>query len=123
MKRFRTAIALAAAALLIVVPGALASVSDQIIRDARDGRIDGTYSQAQLRVALASPLLKTYGGDGGVEAVRSAIGSQSDPGAAAGTRNTLPFTGFEAGTFVVLGLSLVVFGFVLRRSGRTDQRA
>ena len=120
MNRFRTALALAAAALLIVVPSALANVTDQIITDARDGRIDGTYSQSQLRVALASPLLKTYGGDGGVEAVRSALGSQTDTG---GTGNTLPFTGFEAGTFVVLGLSLVVFGFVLRRSGRPDQHA
>jgi len=120
MRRLRTTLALVIAALLVAVPSALASVTDQIIKDARDGHIDGTYTTAQLQAALASPLLRTYGGDGGVEAVRSALGSQTS---SSGSGGTLPFTGFETGTFVVLGFSLIVVGFVLRRSGRPDQTA
>ena len=119
MRRLRTTLALAAAALLVAVPSAMASVTDQIIKDARDGHIDGTYTSAQLQAALASPLLKTYGGDGGVEAVRSALGSQTS----SSSGGTLPFTGFETGTFVVLGFSLIIVGFVLRRSGRPDRTA
>ncbi len=119
MRRLRTTLALVIAALLVAVPSALASVTDQIIKDARDGHINGTYTTAQLQAALNSPLLKTYGGDGGVEAVRSALGDQTSSSGA----GTLPFTGFETGTFIVLGFSLIVVGFVLRRSGRPDAQA
>jgi hypothetical protein len=96
---------------------ASAATVDQITHDARDGRIDGGYSRADLEAALLSPLLKVYGGQEGVQAVRSALGVQS---AAAGTSGDLPFTGAEMVTFAVLGSTLLVAGFVLRRPQRDN---
>ena len=101
------------------VAGAAAATTDQIVRDAQDGRIDGLYTQAQLSAALSSPLLKTYGGTNGVEAVRSAAGAQTE---AAGVSGDLPFTGAELVTFVLIGSGLLLTGFVLRRQTRAGDR-
>ncbi len=109
-----------AALVLALVPAASASTVDDIVSDAKDGRIDGSYSQADLEAALASPLLKTYGGKGGVEAVKSALGSQTEGTAGSGD---LPFTGAEMVTFALIGSTLLIAGFVLRRSGRRDETA
>jgi hypothetical protein len=109
---------LALAALVLLVPsvtGAAAATTDTIVRDAQDGRIDGLYTRAELNATLASPLLKTYGGAAGVEAVRSAVGAQTT---SAGVSGNLPFTGAEMITFALLGSTLLLAGFVLRRQAR-----
>ena len=67
--------AVVAAMMLAFVPIASAATVDQIIQDAKDGQIDGAYSKSDLNAALSSPLLKTYGGKNGVEAVKSALGT------------------------------------------------
>ena len=113
-------VAAIAAFMLAFVPLASAASVDQIIQDAKDGQIDGAYSKADLNAALSSPLLKTYGGKNGVEAVKSALGSQTEATSGSGD---LPFTGAEMITFVVIGSTLLVAGFVLRRTGRRDEIA
>jgi hypothetical protein len=113
-------VAAIAAFMLAVVPLASAASVDQIIQDAKDGQIDGAYSKADLNAALSSPLLKTYGGKNGVEAVKSALGSQTEATSGSGD---LPFTGAEMVTFLVIGSTLLVAGFVLRRTGRRDEIA
>jgi hypothetical protein len=108
------------AVLMFVLPGvsgAAAGTTDQIVRDAQDGQINGLFTPAQLQAALSSPLLKTYGGTNGVEAVRSALGANTE---AAGTSGALPFTGAEMATFAIIGASLLLAGFVLRRQSPTD---
>jgi hypothetical protein len=123
MRIFKTA---RARLLLIAVLAALgstfaavapAATVDGVASDARDGRIDGSYSSSDLIAALASPLLKTYGGKNGVEAVKAALGAQT-----AGTSGSdqLPFTGAEMIVFAALGSTLLVAGFVLRRGGRRE---
>ncbi len=102
----------ALAALVLTAAPAAAATTDQIVRDVRDGQVDGLYSRADLRMALASPLLKTYGGKNGVEAVQGALGTQTEATTGSGA---LPFTGAELITFVGLGSTLLVAGFVLRR--------
>ena len=94
---------------------ASAATVDQIVQDAKDGQIDGSYSRADLNAALSSPLLKTYGGKNGVEAVKSALGSQTVATSGAGD---LPFTGAEVITFAALGSTLLVAGFITRRQVR-----
>jgi opacity protein-like surface antigen len=106
-----------AALLLAFVPAASAASVDRIVQDAKDGRIDGAYSQSDLNAALSSPLLKTYGGKNGVEAVRSALGTQTE---GTGDSGNLPFTGAEMITFVLLGSTLLIAGFVLRRADRRE---
>jgi hypothetical protein len=149
-RRFVTGLALLAA-VLAFAPAALAadSTTQKIINDvAKDGRVDGAYTSAQLRAALATPLLGQYGGNNGVAGVQAALGkpkgSKNDTGTApaasnnnngggpgnsgtsspgvAGTGTTnsgnLPFTGSDLALFVGLGGVLVVAGFALRRLGR-----
>ena len=113
-------VAVVAAAALAIVPMASAATVDQIVQDAKDGQIDGSYSRADLNAALSSPLLKTYGGKNGVEAVKSALGSQTEGTSGSGD---LPFTGAEMITFALIGSTLLVAGFVLRRTGRRDEIA
>ena len=113
-------VAVVAAAALAIVPIASAATVDQIVQDAKDGQIDGSYSRADLNAALSSPLLKTYGGKNGVEAVKSALGSQTEGTSGSGD---LPFTGAEMVTFALIGSTLLVAGFVLRRTGRRDEIA
>ena len=113
-------VAAIAAFMLAFVPLASAASVDQIIQDAKDGQIDGAYSKADLNAALSSPLLKTYGGKNGVEAVKSALGSQTEGTSGSGD---LPFTGAEMITFALIGSTLLVAGFVLRRTGRRDEIA
>jgi hypothetical protein len=105
-------VAAIAAALAVSAAPAGAATTDQIVRDARDGTIDGSYSRAALDATLSSPLLKVYGGQNGVEAVKSALGAQTAGVAGSGQ---LPFTGAEMVTFALLGSTLLVAGFVLRR--------
>jgi hypothetical protein len=113
----KVALALGVAVLMLAfVPAASASV-DQIVQDAKDGRIDGAYSKSDLEAALSSPLLKTYGGKNGVEGVKSALGTQTE---SAGASGSLPFTGAEMVTFIVLGGTLLIAGFVLRRTDRRE---
>ena len=115
-KQLKVALAAVVAALLVAfVPVASAASVDQIVQDAKDGRIDGAYSKSDLNSALSSPLLKTYGGKNGVEAVKSALGTQTEGTSGSGD---LPFTGAEMVTFVVLGSTLLIAGFVLRRADR-----
>jgi hypothetical protein len=110
------------------------STTDRIINDvAKDGRVDGHYTTAQLRAALASPLLDAYGkgGTGGVAGVQAALGakkapppstpSSSSPGT--GTTGNLPFTGADILLFVGVGGVLLVSGLVLRRAGRENEAA
>jgi membrane anchored protein len=121
LKLLRIAMVAAVAALaLAIVPMASAASVDQIVQDAKDGQIDGAYSRADLNAALSSPLLKTYGGQNGVEAVKSALGSQTEGTSGSGE---LPFTGAEMITFVLIGSTLLVAGFVLRRTNRRDEIA
>ena len=72
------------AALMLARADASAASVDQIIQDGKDGQIDGAYSEADLNAALSSPLLKTYGGKNGVEAVKSALGSQTEAASGSG---------------------------------------
>src|SRR6476620_510817 len=113
-------VAVVAAAALAIVPMASAATVDQIVQDAKDGQIDGSYSRADRNAALSSPLLKTYGGKNGVEAVKSALGSQTEGTSGSGD---LPFTGAEMVTFALIGSTLIIAGFVLRRTGRRDELA
>ena len=118
MRAMLVLVAVAAALALAFVPNARAASLDQIVQDATDGQIDGGYSASDLNAALASPLLKTYGGKNGVEAVKSALGTQTE---GTGGSGELPFTGAEMITFAAMGSTLLIAGFVLRRTGRRDE--
>jgi hypothetical protein len=106
-------------AAVFVASAQAGDTTSAIIRDvAADGRVDGNYTQAQLRAALASPLLVEYGGPGGVAGVQSALGGgEESPGT--GTSGNLPFTGADVALFAIVGGVLVAAGIALRRFGRS----
>jgi hypothetical protein len=122
-------------ALALGATNALAGdVTSAIIADiAKDGKIDGHYTKAQLQQALKSPLLAQYGGTGGVAGVQGTTGgkgSSPSSGSVAGVQSaapgtttqsgTLPFTGADIALFLVVGGVLVAAGAGLRRISRHE---
>ena len=116
----RLAALLAVLAVAIFASSAYAGdTTGQIVRDvAADGHVDGHYTAAQLRAALASPLLAQYGGAGGVAGVQAALTHKTTPPGTGHNNGNLPFTGSDIALFLAIGGVLVVAGVALRRFGR-----
>ena len=130
MRTTRFILPLVALALCAMPAAALASsggTTSAIVKDvAKDGKVDGHYTSAQLKAALASPLLKQYGGQGAVESVLTTSKPKSTTAAsspATGESGNLPFTGSDVLLFVAVGGGLLAAGLVLRRLGRRDDEA
>ena len=142
MRTTRFILPLVALALCVMPAAAMASDSgttQAIVNDvAKDGKVDGHYTSAELKAAAASPLLKQYGGQGAVEAVvtkpktttkpataakPAATTTTTTPAPATGEKNDLPFTGADVFLFVAVGGGLLAAGLVLRRMGRRDDEA
>ncbi len=132
MRKVRFILPLVALALCAMPAASLAADGDTtsaIVQDvAKDGKVDGNYTPAQLKSALKSPLLKQYGGQGAVESVltkmkpaKTAATTPAEP--ATGATNNLPFTGADVFLFVIVGGGLLAAGLVLRRFGRRDDGA
>jgi len=112
------AITLAVLLLLVFAVVAQATVPqstiDAIIKDARDGQIDGNWTTAEIRAALQyvenNPLLKQYAAIQGVLA--DYLASLQGPGEQGGQ---LAFTGGEIILILGAGAGLIGSGAVLRR--------
>ena len=128
MRKIRFILPLAALALALGAMPAASLAADgggstsAIVKDvAKDGKVDGHYTTAQLKSALKNPLLKQYGGQGAVESVLTKMKPKSTTAApATGTSKDLPFTGADVFLFVIVGGGLLAAGLVLRRFGRRD---
>ena len=123
MRSTRFILPLVALALCVMPAAALASsggTTQAIIKDvAKDGKVDGHYTTAQLKAALKSPLLSQYGGQGAVESILSRMKPKKTVAApATGPSSNLPFTGADIFLFVAVGGGLLGAGLVLRRLGR-----
>jgi hypothetical protein len=131
MRRIRFILPLVALALCALPAAAAADggTTQAIVQDvAKDGKVDGSYTQSQLKAALKNPLLKQYGGQGAVESVLTKstpkkTTTTTDEPPATGPSNNLPFTGSDVFLFVIVGGALVAAGLVLRRLGRRDDEA
>ena len=128
MRHIRFILPLVALALCVMPAAALATsggTTSAIVSDvAKDGKVDGHYTSAQLKSALNSPLLRQYGGQGAVESVLTESKPKTTPAApATGPSNNLPFTGADVFLFVIVGGGLLAAGLVLRRFGRRDDEA
>ena len=128
MRTIRFILPLVALALCVMPAAALATsggTTSAIVSDvAKDGKVDGHYTSAQLKSALNSPLLRQYGGQGAVESVLTKSKPKSTPAApASGPADDLPFTGADVFLFVIVGGGLLAAGLVLRRFGRRDDEA
>ena len=113
--------AVAVALLLILMFAVVAqaavpqSTIDAIIKDARDGTIDGTWTAAEIRATLAyiqdNPLEQQYSNVEGV--LEDYLASLQAPGDQGGE---LAFTGGEVFLILAAGAALIGGGALLRRS-------
>jgi hypothetical protein len=113
--------AITVALLLILVFAVVAqaavpqSTIDAILKDAADGTIDGTWTDAEIQAALAflqdNPTYEQYGALRGV--LEDYLASLQDPGTQGGE---LAFTGGEVFLILAAGAALIGGGVLLRRS-------
>jgi len=119
-------LALVALAFGVVGQAAAGGSVDGVINDAQNGTIDGNWSAAQVRAALAflqnNPLYSQYSDAGGVLedylASLQAPGAQAAgvAGAAGGSQGAqLAFTGGNVLLILATGAALVGSGLMLRR--------
>jgi hypothetical protein len=91
------------------------SVIDAIIKDAQDGTIDGNWTAAEIRAALAyiqdNPVYQQYSDIQGV--LEDYLASLQAPGEQGGE---LAFTGGEVFLVLAAGAALIGGGALLRRS-------
>ena len=104
----------ACAAVALGAAPALGATPQKIYRDYKDnGRLDHTYSQADLQRALRDAALQGYPGVGVQGAVEQALGAQ-----AVKAKGGLPFTGLDLGLLAAGAGLLLVAGTGLRKLGR-----
>lgn len=93
------------------------SVIDAIIKDAQDGTIDGNWTAAEIRAALAyiqnNPIYAQYSDLGGV--LEGYVAGQVAPGEQGGQLGQLAFTGSEVLLILGAGAGLIGSGALLRR--------
>ncbi len=119
--RVKLVSAIAIALLLVLAFAVVAqaavpqSVIDAIIEDAMDGTIDGDWTAAEIRAALAyirdNPIYQQYSDLEGV--LEDYLASMQAPGEQSGE---LAFTGGEMVLMLAAGATLIGGGALLRRS-------
>ena len=115
MKVVTIAVLVVVAMLLVAsVAQAASGTTTAIIKDAQDGHIDGNYTAAQVRAALAflksDPTLQQYTDVQGV--LEDFLASLPSPAAQTGG---LMFTGGSTVVIFAFGVALMGTGLVLRR--------
>jgi hypothetical protein len=128
---FRRRFKFAASALLamaVLAPSALGASPGGIYEDLADGRLDGSYTRAELEAYARDAAVQGYGnpvvtGVAGAQAGGDQGGNApvEDSLAQTGSAGTLPFTGTELGLFALVGGALLVGGVLLRRSARVGR--
>ena len=128
--RFMGAVVLIA--VLVLAFGVVGQASargsvDPIVKDAQNGTIDGSWSAAQIRAAIAylraNPTLSQYSDAQGVleDYLASLSGSGAGgPGVLNGA-GSLAFTGAEIWLILAAGAGLVGGGLALKRRVRADR--
>jgi len=97
--------------LLIVVPVALAATPQDIYDDYRDnGKLDGTYTQAELLAYLNDPTIHQYGDSSILEPLDDLIRDMTKQ------REVMPFTGYSLLLVAGGALLFIGVGLLLRRS-------
>jgi hypothetical protein len=129
MRRGRMMVVTVACAVVAAVgaPGAFGATPQQIYKDYADnGRLDQSYSSADLKRALKDAVLQGYpeqtSGAGLAPTIKKKLSSgvAASPKLPAAKRaGALPFTGLDLALMVTGGLGLLLLGAGLRRFARS----
>lgn len=105
--------------LMAVSTAASASPREIYADYADNSRLDQTYSQSELRKALADTTIQGYGAPTVKAGLRPAIQQQLGVvGQPSGSAGTLPFTGVDLALLTSGAGLLLLFGLGFRRLGR-----
>ncbi len=106
-------------ALSLLAAGvAMAATSQDIYNDfAADGKLDGTYTDAELQAVLDDPTLAQYADPTVYDQLKDLIRSGSGDSS---SRSVFPFTGSQLVFMVGGGVVLVGLGVLLRRGRRGE---
>jgi hypothetical protein len=106
----------AVVAVFLAISGvALAASPQDIYNDyAADGRLDGTYTDAELRAYLADATLDQYGDPAILTALDGVVQGILEEG-----RGTFPFTGVQLSLIAFAMVALIGGGIGLRRLSRS----
>jgi hypothetical protein len=121
MSNFRRIAVLGVLALLalMTVSTAASASPRQIYADFADnGRLDQTYSESDLRKALADTTIQGYGKPIVKTGLRPAIQQQLGVLGQSSSGGTLPFTGVDLALLTSGAALLLLFGLAFRRFGR-----
>jgi hypothetical protein len=139
MRRGRIVIGVALLLSALTLGGASAAFAaspQDICKDLADGRVDGTYTNAEWNAYFSDPTIQGYGCGGIAPAggasptlaarpTQIAVKTPRGAGGPLGTvtnRGTLPFTGAQLALFTLVGLALVGSGLLLRSTGKHSHR-
>ncbi len=96
---------------------ALAASPQDIYNDyVADGKLDGTYTDDELRAYLGDATLDQYGDPALLTALD---GLAQDMLSDTGGHDEFPFTGFQIALMAIVVAALIAGGFGLRRLGRS----
>ena len=135
MRRGTIISGITAVVVAFVAAGSAQAYDGRIAQDLKDGKLDGTYTQAELRTYLGSAMAQGYGNPvatpppaagvqggaqspGSTPAPAGVAGAQSPPLAATQQTGTLPFTGVDLALLVAGGALMLGLGLGARRLGR-----
>jgi hypothetical protein len=119
MRRVLTATLAPWLGALLLTPSAGAATPQQIYRDLADnGRLDRTYSRADLDRALNNPSLPAYARPERAAPKPPPRAVPVAPTASVDDDRSLPFTGLDAALFGAVGGPLLLLGAGMRRFAR-----
>jgi hypothetical protein len=109
-------------ALIALTAGSAAAATPQrVYRDLADnGRLDGTYSRAEIELAFGNPSIPAYARpERAPRAPQSLRPPGKSPRASVDAGRTLPFSGLDLALFGAVGAPLLLLGAGMRHFART----
>lgn len=119
-----TGVVVAVVAALLWIPASLGATPRQIGKDLADGRLDQTYSAADLHAYVQNAAVQGYPNEAQTPPNSATAGAESNNGqlGAQASQGVLPFTGVELGIFAAIGGALLASGLLLRSTARQKSR-
>jgi hypothetical protein len=114
-------LAVAVVALFVAFSGAVFAASPQDIYNdyLADGKLDGVYTDAELRAYLGDATLDQYGDPAILTALDGIAQNMLNDTGDTGGHDEFPFTGFQLVLMALVVVALIGGGFGLRRLGRS----